>query len=193
MMQVVAGEAVRADEHAARPQYPERLGEDLVLHGQRRDVMQHGEGTDRVKGLVWVAQLRCAAQDNLDVAAGEPVRQLPGGGSIDLDRGQALDLLPQPLGRGARARAYLEHVLAEVSVLGQGWQDLILDDGRPLRARAQLRVVLVHGPDVTAGPGRDQERRLTSCVAGRTMSRGRGGPRSGRRRRNLPDARWHGL
>jgi Helix-turn-helix domain len=83
--------------------------------------------------------------------ADEPVGQLPGGGVVDLDRVQARDLLPQLLGRGARTWP-IEHVLAEVSVLGQGRQDHTPDDCRPLRARAQLRVVLVHGPDVTAGP-----------------------------------------
>src|SRR5579862_3388314 len=44
LVQVVAAQAVRAEERAARAQHPERLGEHPVLQGARRHVVQHREG-----------------------------------------------------------------------------------------------------------------------------------------------------
>ena len=61
MVQVVAGQAVRADQHAAWPQDPEGFGEDLVLHRCRRYVMQHREAPSGIEGRIGVAQPGSAA------------------------------------------------------------------------------------------------------------------------------------
>jgi hypothetical protein len=74
-------------------------------------------------------------------------------------------------------------------VLGQGRQDHIPDDCRPLRARAQLRVVLVHGPDVTAGPksgGREVGASSRTLARGFVASTGLGLRVSQRVRRGVP-------
>ena len=168
VVQAVAGQAVGADQHAARPEHPERLGQDLVLPGQRRNVVQHRERADRVERPVRIAQRRRVTDYHLDVAAGVLARQPGGRLGVDLDHGQPLHLVPQPLGGRAGAGADLEHVGTEAGLRGQGRQDLGLDMFRPLGARAQSRVVLVHDPDATDTGRRTQERRLPSRVAGWT-------------------------
>ena len=128
------------------------------------------EASSRVAGEL-VDALNVVTDDDLDVAARVPAGQLRGGLVVDLQSGQPPHPVPQPLGGRAGPRADLEHVAAEVGVLGQGRQDLALDVRGPLGARAHPSMVLIHRPDATDGPGLGQERRLPSCVAGRTICR----------------------
>ena len=85
LVQPVARQAVRADEGAAWPQRAQRAGEDGVLHGAGRNVVQHSEHGDGVEGLVGVGERGRVSRDGLDVGPGEPLAELHGGGRVELE------------------------------------------------------------------------------------------------------------
>ena len=110
LVQVVAGQAVRAEERAARAQHPERLGQHLVLQRAGGHVVQHRAGGHGVEGRVRVSRSAAASpRDHLDVGSGEPLGQPGGGLLLVLDRdqparpGAAATRWPRPAPAPARA------------------------------------------------------------------------------------------
>ena len=142
-VQPVAGQAVGADERPAGPQRAERPGQDRVLHGARRHVVQHGEHADRVEGLVRIGERAGVPGDRLHVRPREPLPERGGCLGLELDGDKALDPVPQPLRRRPRPRPDLQQVVAEVDAARDDGQDLLVQERRPF-GRAQQFMPFVH-------------------------------------------------
>jgi hypothetical protein len=143
-VQPVAGEAVRADERPARPQRAERPGQDRVLPGAGRDVVQHGEHADRVEGLVWIGKRGRVAGDRLDVRSRESQLKRGGGFGLELEGDKPLDPVAQPFRRRARPGTDFEQVVAQVNPVADDGQDFLVQERRPFGRSKQLRVPFVH-------------------------------------------------
>ena len=72
-------------------------------------------------------------------------------GRVELQRDESLDAMPEPAGGRPGPRPKLQHLVAKVYGGDQGRQHVGLQVLRPVSARAQDRVVLVHLDDATAG------------------------------------------
>ena len=131
-VQTVAGEAVGADERPAGAQRAQCPGQDRVLQGAGRDVVQHGEHADGVEGLGGVGQRGRVPGDGLDVRARKPRPERGGGLWFEFEGDKPLDPLPQPLRRRAGTRADLEQVVTEVNAVRDHGQDLFVQERGPL-------------------------------------------------------------
>src|SRR5438309_1234525 len=100
-------------EHPVRSQDAMRLAQDpeLVLRGW--DVVEHSEAADRVERLLGEGRARGVADLDLDVRAGEVVREPRGGVRVELECYESLHVVTEPPGGRARPRAELEHLVAE--------------------------------------------------------------------------------
>jgi len=92
--QVLAGQAVRTNQHAIGTQHPDQFGEHPLLVVTGRDVMQHRERTCRIENRVIERQLRGVDRHHLDVGAGEALGQPRRGGRVGLGRDEPAHPVP---------------------------------------------------------------------------------------------------
>lgn len=144
VVQVDAGQAVRADKRPARPEHPQRLREHRVLQGARRHVVQHREHPDGVERPVGVVERGRVPRHRADVRPGKARPQRGDGGIVEVKGDHPADPVSQPFGRRARPGADLEQVAAQVNACGGRWQDFFVQVRGPFGGTEQVGVVLVH-------------------------------------------------
>jgi len=125
-MQVVAREAVGADQHSTRTQKPKCFGKRRVLLLVGRNVVKHGERADGIERLVPHPGVCAVTMNDPHIASGVPGGQRTRGILVELQGSQSPDTLAEKLGGAAGTGPQLQHVLAELDAGKQSRQDFSL-------------------------------------------------------------------
>jgi hypothetical protein len=129
---------------AARLQHPSNLGEELVLQGWGRNVMQHREGHRAGETVGFERHVGCVGGDDLDVDAGEARTQRVGEVRIEFDGREVREAVSEQVRREAGAGADLEHVVTEFGAFECIGKNPVAQGLTPLVGYQEFHVRLVH-------------------------------------------------
>lgn len=120
------------------------FGEEPVLDGLRRHVVEHREGRGGGESVRRQARVRRIGVDDLDVRACKTRREGSGELGIDLDRCQARHPLAEEVRREPRARTDFEDIVAQAGHRLEPGQQVFSQHLRPLGTGEEFAVSPVH-------------------------------------------------